>query len=217
MDVMNLRRHLLLNVYHGGALPSAYQRVSYLEATGTQYINTGVDLSNEKDIYIEVDFEVLASAASDNAILCGQTQTLSYGAWKLPNWCDKNIEVRGYGISNNGVAQVERGVRTKLTFDYSDGEQKIYKDGSLIRTNNNSWQTGSDFPLHMFVGKNVDVMKWYAKARIYNVYIRFGSAEIRNFIPCYRKSDNVAGMYDLVNGVFYTNDGTGSFNIGSDV
>lgn len=40
---------------------------------------------------------------------------------------------------------------------------------------------------------------------------------VRNFIPCYRKSDNVIGLYDLVNDVFYTNNGTGIFLKGADV
>ena len=39
----------------------------------------------------------------------------------------------------------------------------------------------------------------------------------RHFIPCYRKSDNVIGLYDLVEGTFYTNSGTGTFTKGSDV
>ena len=38
---------------------------------------------------------------------------------------------------------------------------------------------------------------------------------IRNFIPCYRKSDNEIGLYDIVNNVFYTNQGTGEFLKGS--
>ena len=38
---------------------------------------------------------------------------------------------------------------------------------------------------------------------------------VRDLIPCYRKVDNVAGMYDLVNDVFYTNEGTGEFIIGN--
>jgi len=33
-------------------------------------------------------------------------------------------------------------------------------------------------------------------------------------IPCYRISDNKPGMYDLVNGAFYTNAGTGEFILG---
>lgn len=42
-------------------------------------------------------------------------------------------------------------------------------------------------------------------------------SSIYEFIPCYRKEDNVAGMYDLVSGEFYTNAGTGEFIVGPDV
>ena len=40
---------------------------------------------------------------------------------------------------------------------------------------------------------------------------------VRDLIPCYRVSDNVTGMYDLVNDVFYANSGSGSFVCGSAV
>lgn len=40
---------------------------------------------------------------------------------------------------------------------------------------------------------------------------------VRNFIPCYRRADKLAGMYDIVGNVFYTNAGSGSFTIGPDV
>lgn len=38
-----------------------------------------------------------------------------------------------------------------------------------------------------------------------------------NLIPCYRKQDNVIGMYDSVSDTFYTNSGTGSFTKGIDI
>ena len=53
--------------------------------------------------------------------------------------------------------------------------------------------------------------------RIYYCKIWDNNILFRNFIPCYRKSDNVAGLYDLVNGVFYTNAGTGTFIKGNDI
>ena len=40
---------------------------------------------------------------------------------------------------------------------------------------------------------------------------------IRSFVPCYRKSDNAIGLYDTVEGAFYTNAGTGAFTKGADV
>lgn len=38
-----------------------------------------------------------------------------------------------------------------------------------------------------------------------------------DLVPCYRKSDNKPGLYDAVNDVFYTNEGTGEFTVGEDV
>ena len=40
---------------------------------------------------------------------------------------------------------------------------------------------------------------------------------VREFVPCYRKSDNEIGLFDIVNGVFYTNDGDGTFLKGNNV
>lgn len=40
---------------------------------------------------------------------------------------------------------------------------------------------------------------------------------LHNFIPCYRKSDNEAGLYDIVTNTFSANAGTGAFAVGSDV
>ena len=39
--------------------------------------------------------------------------------------------------------------------------------------------------------------------------------KVRDFIPCYRKSDNVCGMYDLVTSSFYSSVGSGQFTAGS--
>ena len=51
-------------------------------------------------------------------------------------------------------------------------------------------------------------------ARIYNP----NNELIKQFIPCYRKSDNKPGMYDTVNSVFVTKSGSGSeFVVGNNV
>lgn len=43
--------------------------------------------------------------------------------------------------------------------------------------------------------------------RIYYLTISDSNGNIKyNYVPCYRKSDNEAGFYETVNGVFYPND-----------
>ena len=40
---------------------------------------------------------------------------------------------------------------------------------------------------------------------------------VRDYVPCYRKSDGKSGMYDLVNDVFYSSATNTDFNLGPDV
>lgn len=53
--------------------------------------------------------------------------------------------------------------------------------------------------------------------RWYYVKTYEGNTQTRDLVPCYRIADNEVWMYDLVNGVFYTNAGSGAFTKGSDV
>ena len=47
--------------------------------------------------------------------------------------------------------------------------------------------------------------------RYYGVKIDVNGETERNYIPCIRTSDGIAGMYDTVNGVFYASVGTDNF------
>ena len=73
-------------------------------------------------------------------------------------------------------------------------------------------------PIYLFTfNSNYTASNKYNKQCIKYCKIYNSDVLVRNFIPCYRKSDSVAGMYDTVNGVFYTNQGTGSFVVGNNV
>ena len=55
------------------------------------------------------------------------------------------------------------------------------------------------------------------EGKLYSCNIYDNTIIIRNLVPCYRKADSVAGLYDLVNNTFYTNQGTGEFTVGPDI
>ncbi|MBR2388213.1 MAG: hypothetical protein IKB02_05980 [Clostridia bacterium] len=44
-----------------------------------------------------------------------------------------------------------------------------------------------------------------------------GNEVVREYIPCYRKSDGVIGLYEKYTGEFLTNQGTGAFTKGADI
>jgi hypothetical protein len=73
----------------------------------------------------------------------------------------------------------------------------------------------SDSGQYIYIG-------WYQSGKDYqgNVYycIVTNSTETENlyfFVPCYRNNDDAVGFYDVVNDVFYENEGSGTFQIGT--
>ena len=60
---------------------------------------------------------------------------------------------------------------------------------------------------------------WASNWRLYYCKItnNNNNTVLREFIPCYRKSDNAIGMYDIANYKFYANAGSDSFIKGTDV
>ncbi len=68
------------------------------------------------------------------------------------------------------------------------------------------------------MGNGSNVYSGSIKASIlYSAKITVDGVLERDFVPCYRKSDDEIGMYDLVNDIFYTNQGTGTFTKGPEV
>lgn len=65
--------------------------------------------------------------------------------------------------------------------------------------------------LQLFCMNRNWTMREYSWYRLYYCKIWSNWNLVREFIPCYRKSDNVIWLYDKVNDVFYTNKGYNSF------
>ena len=55
--------------------------------------------------------------------------------------------------------------------------------------------------------------RYYTK--IYSFKIYEGNNIVKDFVPCYRRADNVVGLYDQISKQFYENAGTGVFTKGN--
>ena len=195
-------------------LPSEYQQVEYIESTGTQYIDTGVIPDSNTGFYL--DFKLLDSIDNNGKRLLGSSYR-NYGQWGgimisswnwsiggQMNYMKRNVSYNPGLVTNtrmelnfiNGHYQTSTGANIELQ---SDSLGDLYGSIYLLNVNTDMFsQNGSS-------------------AIIYSAKILDGSNEIRNFVPCYRKSDNKPGLYDLVNNEFYTNQGTGDFEKGNDI
>lgn len=52
---------------------------------------------------------------------------------------------------------------------------------------------------------------------LYRCSIWNNNTPIRDFVPCYRKSDGVIGLYDVIERKYYPCQGTGTFGGGQEV
>ena len=190
-------------------LPRGYTQVEYLESTGTQYINTMYYPNNLTDVECKFMFNQLASnavpsafgvRASNNSVQQFLT-SVSNGVLWIVN-----------GLNNHSIPSVRPLVNTEYILRITP--QKAYWNGTEIFTMTSSVANCPNLSMFAF-GRNTYsglANKFYGK--IYYLKIYESGVLVRNFIPCINQS-NVIGMYDTVNGVFYANAGTGTFNTGA--
>lgn len=198
-------------------LPNEYQEVEYIESTGTQYIDTGycpyktktevkfkyTGSSNVSGVYI------LASWTSNNRYYpVAYTGTINGTTYNQFRTADKNNIYTNLGAYNSEVHSVI----------YNDEENKVYFD-NILKTTVTDLDTPNTNSIYLFAMHGSTGAENSSSCRIFSVKLmdKITNTIARNFIPCYRKSNNEIGMYDLVSNQFYTNAGTGVFLMGTEV
>ena len=179
-------------------LPDTYQQVEYIETTDYQYCEIPYQI-NAGDI---IAGEVSLSSGTSESGFAGRYPNgweLSFNSSKIVNfWVSSNS-----GSSNLGLAVyptvTSSSVNTKFRFaiSFSATIQTNYVNVGVYRSDS-----------YPFNGK------------IYHFAIISNGLGLQNsidLIPCYRKADNEPGLYDLINGIFYTNQGDGAFTAGPNV
>ncbi len=180
-------------------LPSEYQQVEYIESTGTQYIDTGVIANNVS----KAEFQF--SMTENNATIQG----IMGGGWSSNN--------KTYQLIRNGTNINLRYGETILSILYDNAVHRIELSKYKLKIDeiekSNTSEVNDNRSVYLFARRSDNFgngVQQYSYCRIYYCKIYNGSEVLqRDFIPCYRKADNKPGLYDTVNDVFYTNQGTG--------
>lgn len=187
-------------------LPAAYQQVEYLRATGTQYIVTPVTPADNQIIafrYMLTEFSntTRVFATSDGTTQLTITPNDYYAFNNSPSTgAYSNINLRSTGIIYDCIYNAS----TTFTVNGVDYSNSLKYGGAT--SDKNIWL----FSRYNTSGQNL-------KGNIYYFRITQSGSKIIDLVPCYRKSDSVAGMYDKATDTFLTNSGTGSFAVGADV
>ena len=194
----------------GVNLPTLFQRVEYLQGSGSAYINTGYYPNTDTEIYLRGGW---VSNSIDNPLFA----------------VDAGVYVRtaftcATTTNNRVVLVIQDFANTKYL--YSVGSVvDIYLNKNEYSFDGVSTPTGksisftSQFPLHLLgwdrSGNNI----LCGTGRICKCQISESGVLIHDLYPCYRKSDNKPGMFDLVTRQFFTNAATSGndFTVGPDI
>lgn len=192
------------NIDRVAFIPIEYQQVEWIrpDAKGA-YINTGI-IPNDN-----LDFNVKFSAYVYDGI------QMIFGT-KLPNY---RIYFNG---KNNSIESqfVGFGYYLWISDNAGFGVYTFSKDGPLFKLNDlhyNYVMRGISSTSSIYLFHSSDENVYYSTNYLYYASFKDNGVIVREFIPCYRKSDLMPGLYDRVNDVFYTNAGKGTFIVGPDV
>ena len=207
----------------GGAtpiLPPEYQQVEYLQSSGTQYINTGINAASGDIIDVTIHFIGLNIA--NKAIM---------GSQKDNSGNNRTAVIFGYNGNANYVSIASGNVSASASAtkfyarDYSEALFRIDDQAKMITGTCNgvaltSQAYGGNLctsSILLFNNNRANITEQISSASLYYFKCIINGSVIRELVPCYRKSDNKPGMYDLVTNTFFTNAGTGEFTVGNDV
>lgn len=207
-------------------LPEGYQEVEYLESDGhDQYIDIFHAATNPYAYEIEITYAKLstkAGAAFGTAGLSGSIdmyvgRLLSTGIAKYKYYFT-GLDSSSYGVSESMDGNVY--ADDIATVVINDDENNVVENGVTIGSLSDfSSERGWARPLLFSVYVASQGTNNGTTARIYSFIAKNKQSGIveKNFVPCYRVSDDEAGFYDLANNTFVQNDGFGSFTVGEDV
>lgn len=193
--------------------PNLYQEVEWIGSSKTQYINTWFTPTVNTSIVTSLSlwsnnswwavfFWVTGNDSSNDWVLW---RIYADTSWSFNPWfCNANYDETIAYISTDVFHDIELSANT------------LYIDGNsyTITTTWTPYQSSMD----LFAWNNW-WSHWWRKSscKIKRFTIRDNWNLVRDFIPCYRISDWVIWMYDVVNGVFYTNNWGWTFSKWPDV
>ena len=198
------------------------QQVLYIEGTGTQYIETDIlsriPLKCEAEFYINaVNPAILGTAQINDPT----SRFFMIGLANIDNQHPDEFYITcRYGNSfwvNTGIRCDDLGkfhITSGVEYTGEGGIKKyISSNGEYYAVTSNTLPS-LGLPICILLQRNSsDIFP----ALIFSVKLTESENLIFNGIPCYRKTDLKAGLYDIVNNKFYPSDGVDDFLYGPEI
>lgn len=195
--------------YDDVTLPVEYQRVEYIESTGTQYITVPIGFYPTDEVHTVCSINTQTSG--ENSLIICNPYNNSSNRYAICAVRGRNFQVAFGSVATTGTGT------------------NVANDGNI-----HNWEYKNRIFMSVDAMAAIGVGGISFGARATNTRLFYGfsgssSGKLRYYVhktendtsvalyACYRKSDGVIGMYDVDNDVFYTNNGSGTFTKGADI
>lgn len=208
----------------GSSLPAEYQEVEYIDFTGTQFFSVPADFTTTAKPVLYTKSALTGDSGLSEMCIIGNGSAGSDASTRPEiYYSDKRIYAGQASVASLYITRNSSG-----NLDIDDTRSVPVPVSVLAET---LTEYGTNIPAtSLNVGKYTNGYTFMFTGRLYRVWfgndtgVATGSYFALDFVtrqfdlvPCYRKADDVIGFYDIVNDVFYTNAGTGTFVKGPDV
>lgn len=178
-------------------LPEGYAEVQYIQSSGTQYVDTGFKPNQDTRVLIKLSTSETGSHTVFGADF---------------SWTDDGFAL-GVGFTHYGKETgTISGLNNESPHEVDFNKNIIFMDGSTVLTMGAS-TFSVPHNLALFANNRAGGIQEKTTMALYYCRIYDGNTIIRDYIPC-KNAGGAVGLYDLVDGKFYGNAGTGSFTAG---
>ena len=204
-----------------GTLEVIYQQLEYIEATGTQYIDTLFNPTNKTIWEMDLQFTQKEIPINNNSgvglfISGGYIETLQMGYRTDKGICvryaknggqNQNIQLIPYN-TDDCINRHKIKINVETLKYYLDDVEKGQFTNSNITT----------FKKHYLFANNGQYgTEFLSKMKLYSCKYWDNGSLVRDFIPVKRNSDNAIGLYDKVTNQFFANQGSDAFVAGPEI
>ena len=178
-------------------LPDGFVELEYIESTGTQYIDT--NYSPTINTGIEIKFNVTSGNGSPFGC---------YGENNDNRYWIRTLNRIHYMSKYGGEISYNFSTNTDYIFFMNYMNNRQYKINNDSNIQLNSPVAGRMKTLFLFAFHSASGIGDFMNGKIYYTKLTENNVLVHDYIPGYRESDHKVGLFDLVEGEFYTNKAT---------
>lgn len=215
----------LYSVSLNPVVPDGYQAVEYIQSSGTQCLVTPDILmdsySSSNKYLISCKYRPTAAPSGTKYIFgIENASSPQFGPVYLMQSSHDRVFIGS--ISEADVQVSSANTDYSLEFLMENSNLTVTRNSTVLinsRAFGNSVGVGVPCGIIscFFRGSILTNSAYLPSLRLYYWQYAVNDTLVYDMIPCYRKSDSVAGMFDRVTNTFCMNQGSGTFTVGADI